>query len=128
MCEFKSDWSFIMINTREIAASYRLEHWAGIVRERSESGLTVKAFCESEGLHSNTYFYWQRRLREAACGGGTGASALPTPTGWTAAVPAESGAPAARALTVEIGKCRVLVGTDADERFLAKVCRVLVSL
>jgi hypothetical protein len=43
-------------------------------------------------------------------------------------VPAGSGAPATYALTVEIGKCRVLVGMDSDERLLAKVCRVLVSL
>jgi hypothetical protein len=32
-----------MINTREIAAGYRLEYWASVVRERAESGLTVKA-------------------------------------------------------------------------------------
>jgi hypothetical protein len=41
MCEFKPDWSFIMIDTGQIATGYRLEHWAGIVRERAESGLTV---------------------------------------------------------------------------------------
>jgi transposase-like protein len=56
-----------MINTREIAAEYRLTHWAGIVRERAESGLTVKAFCESAGLRTNTYFYWQHKLRKATC-------------------------------------------------------------
>jgi hypothetical protein len=54
------------MNTREIAAEYRLSHWAGIMRERSESGLSVRAFCKNAGFHENIYFYWQRKLREAA--------------------------------------------------------------
>jgi transposase-like protein len=115
-----------MINTRGIAAEYRLTHWAGVVRQRAESGLTVKAFCESEGLPENTYFYWQRKLRESVC---EGPAALPAPSGWAVAVPAKPGAAAAsRTLSVEIGKCRVLVGADTDERLLAKVCGVLVSI
>lgn len=113
-----------MVNTREIAAGYRLEHWAGVVRERAGSGLTVKAFCESAGMHQNTYFYWQRKLRGAACET-LPAGALPAPGGWAAAVPV---AVPAQTLAVEIGKCRVLADTDTDERLLAKACRVLASL
>jgi putative transposase len=113
-----------MINTREIAAEYRLEHWAGVIRERSESGLTIKAFCESAGLHPNSYFYWQRKLREAACREPAGA--LPLPSGWTAAVPSQMCAP--MTLPIEIGKCRVIADQNTDEGLLAKVCRVLASL
>jgi len=54
------------MNTREIAAEYRLSHWAGKMRERQESGLSIRSFCEQEGLHENVYYYWQRKLREAA--------------------------------------------------------------
>ena len=56
-----------MINTREIAAEYRLSHWAQAARERSESGLSIRAYCKQIGISENTYFYWQRRLRKAAC-------------------------------------------------------------
>jgi hypothetical protein len=31
------------MNTREVAAEYRLSHWAQIMRERKESGLSIKA-------------------------------------------------------------------------------------
>lgn len=55
------------MNTRKIAAEYRLAHWTQIMRRKRESGLSVKAFCESEGLHENIYYYWQRKLREATC-------------------------------------------------------------
>ena len=56
-----------MINTREIAAEYRLSHLAQIMRDRTQSGLSIKAFCNQIGICGNTYFYWQRKLREAAC-------------------------------------------------------------
>ena len=56
-----------MMNTRYIAAELRLSHWSEIMRERKESGLSIKAFCESRGFHTNVYFYWQRKLREAVC-------------------------------------------------------------
>jgi hypothetical protein len=55
------------MNTRETAAEYRLAHWAQIMRERGESGLSIKAYCANAGYHENAYFYWQRKLREAAC-------------------------------------------------------------
>jgi len=55
------------MNTRDIAIEYRLAHWAGIMREREESGLSIKAYCERSGFHENSYFYWQKKLRETAC-------------------------------------------------------------
>jgi transposase-like protein len=55
------------MNTRAIVAEYRLTHWAQIMQRRKGSGHSVKAFCENAGIHENTYYYWQRKLREAAC-------------------------------------------------------------
>lgn len=55
------------MNTREMAAECRLAHWTQMMRRRSESGLSIKAFCASEGFHENKYYYWQRKLREAVC-------------------------------------------------------------
>ena len=57
------------MSTRQIAAEYRMTHWAGIMREREESGLSIKQFCKNAGFHENRYFYWQKKLREAACAG-----------------------------------------------------------
>ena len=56
-----------MVNTREVAAEYRLTHWAQIVKERTKSGSSIRAYCTQIGICENTYFYWQRRLRNAAC-------------------------------------------------------------
>ena len=56
-----------MVNTREITAEYRLTHWAQVINERAPSGLSIKAYCRQIGIAANTYFYWQKKLREAAC-------------------------------------------------------------
>ena len=37
------------------------------MQDRGESGLSIKAFCKDAGIHENTYYYWQRKLRSAAC-------------------------------------------------------------
>ena len=55
------------MNTRAVATEYRLAHWAGVMREREESGLSIRAFSEKSGFHENRYFYWQKKLREIAC-------------------------------------------------------------
>jgi transposase-like protein len=118
-----------MINTREITEEYRLAHWAQIMQERAESGLSIKAFCKTLGCHQNAYFYWQRKLRKAACDGIVAADTLPAPGGWSAAVPAGSGTEKVfQTLTIDIGKCRVTADRGTDEYLLAKVCRVLLSL
>jgi len=57
------------MNTREISAEYRLAHWAHVVQDRNDSGLSIKKYCESAGFHENAYYYWLKKLREAACEG-----------------------------------------------------------
>ena len=66
------------MDTRNITAEYRLTHWAGIMNARKESGLSIKAFCENAGIHENTYFYWQRRLRLAASTAMHGSDLVPS--------------------------------------------------
>lgn len=56
-----------MINTREIAKEYRLTHWSKLMQERIQSGQSIRSYCRQNGICTNTYFYWQRRLRTTAC-------------------------------------------------------------
>ena len=54
------------ISKWEIRRQVRLSQWSAMVREREESGLSVKAYCEQTGIAAKTYYYRLRRLREAA--------------------------------------------------------------
>ena len=131
-CEVKSNRSCCSVNTREIAVEYRLAHWAQVMRERQESGLSIKQFCMNAGYHENVYYYWQRRLREAAC-----QELIPVaqeekrmasaPEGWVRCVKPERST-SQPTLAIEIGPYRVVVGNDVEAEHLAKVCRALASI
>ena len=123
------------MNTREIAAELRLSHWAKIMQDRNESGLSIKEYCKTAGFHENIYFYWQRKLREAAC-----QNLLPNPQAETAC-PDKTSVPGGWAvcettittakdkpLTIEVGGCKVLADADVDPELLLKVCRALVMI
>lgn len=51
----------------EVKCEYQLQQWSKMVQERSESGLTVKDWCETRGLTEYTYYYRLRKIRQAAC-------------------------------------------------------------
>ena len=55
------------IDTRKLAREVRLTHWGEIIRARQESGETVRGYCQANGINEKSYYYWQRRLREAVC-------------------------------------------------------------
>jgi len=55
------------MNTREVARRYRLNQWAKIISECRSSGQTVKAWCADHDINPKTYYYWLRKVREAAC-------------------------------------------------------------
>jgi len=119
------------MNTREVATEYRLAQWAQAMQERKTSGESITEYCQTRGISRNTYFYWQRKLRQTAC-----EQLLPAvqgnnnepsvPVGWTIAEPVKE--PAHGAVTIEIGTCTVKVTADTDPELLASVCRVLKSI
>ena len=42
----------------------RAQGWADMIRRRNESGLSVKEFCQQEGIVTQTYYKRQSKLRE----------------------------------------------------------------
>lgn len=54
------------MTTKEMSYQYRLARWSELAKERADLGLSIRAYCAMRGFAENTYFYWQRRLREAA--------------------------------------------------------------
>ena len=51
----------------EVKQEYQLQQWRGMLRERQESVLTVKAWCSEHEISENVYYYRLRKLRRAAC-------------------------------------------------------------
>jgi putative transposase len=99
------------------------------MRERTEKDESIDEFCTRLGISRNKFFYWQRKLREAASRELT-PLAVPereaiVPRGWAVCEPEEEGDKAASTVTIEIGKCRITATTSTDPDLLAKVCGAL---
>jgi hypothetical protein len=120
------------MNTRAIASAYRLSEWAQKLQERRARGESINAFCLRTGASRHTYFYWQRKVREAACrellpAATSTAAQEVIPSGWAVCAPAEE-LRQERGVTVEIGKFRVTADTGTSPETLETVCRVLSGL
>ena len=57
----------LSVKIGEVKQEYQLQQWSGMLRERQESGLSVKAWCQEQGLAEHIYYYRLRKLRQAAC-------------------------------------------------------------
>lgn len=115
------------MNTREIAAEFRLGHWAQIMQDRADSGQSIRAYCKEKGIGTNVYHYWQRKLREAAAQqmAVMEPQAL-VPSGWAAVGAAEeSGSTPPEHLTLRIGGAEIEVRQGYDEALLASVIKTL---
>jgi len=55
------------VNTKVAITEYRQAQWARTIQDKNSSGLSVRAYCESVGMHENTYYYRLKKLRETAC-------------------------------------------------------------
>lgn len=54
------------MDTRLATRQVRLAQWAEIVKSCNNSGLSIREYCRQNDISRNAYFYWLRKLREAA--------------------------------------------------------------
>lgn len=55
------------MNTQIVAKRLRHQSWMEDYARQQESGLTVKAWCDQEGMLTKTFYYRLRVIREEAC-------------------------------------------------------------
>lgn len=55
------------MNTREATQKYRLNQWIEIIKECRSSGQTVSRWCNDHSISTDSYYYWLRKVRAAAC-------------------------------------------------------------
>ena len=51
----------------EVKQEYQLQLWSGMIRERAESGQSIRSWCKEKGISENSYYYRLKKLRQAAC-------------------------------------------------------------
>ncbi len=55
------------MNTQLVAKEVKLAQWNALVQECMSSGLKVKDWCQQNNINKDAYYYWLRKVREAAC-------------------------------------------------------------
>ncbi|MDO9535225.1 MAG: IS66 family insertion sequence element accessory protein TnpB [Bacillota bacterium] len=55
------------MTAKEAAGTYRVLRWTELICECKASGKTIAAWCAEHSVNVKTYYYWQKRVREAAC-------------------------------------------------------------
>jgi putative transposase len=108
------------MDTQKVTAEYRLLHWMKVIQERQNSGQNIKEFCESTGISRHAYYYWQRKLRQAAC---AELSKLEKPVnyvpeGWIQIAQSQK---IKSTLDIEVGGCRVTVDESTDPELLTQL-------
>ncbi len=51
----------------QVKNRFRLEQWTQLIKDCQSSGMTVKAWCELNGVKQHSYYYWLRKIRKVAC-------------------------------------------------------------
>lgn len=46
---------------------FRTQQWTEIVKQRTNSGMTVTEWCAKNNVNTKTYYYWLRKLRLTVC-------------------------------------------------------------
>lgn len=115
------------MNTKKATAEFRTEQWIQVIQERQASGMTVKDFCLNRSIKRDEYFYWQHKLRKAACSGlrAIGEIQVPSPKGWMQ-LSCENETKSS--LDIEVNGCRITVDHKTDSELLKNICRLLRTL
>lgn len=111
------------MNTQLVAAEVRLQQWAEVVRLRSGSGMSVEEYCSQNNITTGQYYYWLRKVREAAISRNAGRFVE-----IAAAEDAEKpgkGEKFTTQLTIQIGDDIIGVNEDTPGELLAKVIGVM---
>lgn len=116
------------MDIQKVTAEYRLSRWMQMIQEHQSSGQSIKDFCQKKGISKNAYYYWQRKLRKAACVELSKLQEGPVnciPEGW---MQLTQGQETKSMLNIEVGGCRVTVDAETDTELLKKVCLILRAL
>ncbi len=54
------------MDTKLATRQIRIQQWAAIIKDRQASGLKVNDYCQEHGLSHDAYYYWLRKVKEAA--------------------------------------------------------------
>ena len=119
------------MTVKETAHAYKLGQWTELICDCKASGKSVKTWCEEQNVCIKTYYYWQKRVREAACEKMEKANLPMVPTG---GVPAFAEyrqlerKEASSAITLHISGATIEIHNGADASIITNTLNALKNI
>ncbi len=98
----------------------RLTEWRELLEDQRSSNMSVKEWCESEGISTTTYYYWRKRVSVAPAA----SSAPPLAPRWLPVV-LEDATPCSSGLTLRVGRVSMDICAGFDRNLLRATLDVL---
>ena len=111
----------LLVKISEVKQEYQLQQWSGMIRERQDSGLSVKDWCLEQGISEHSYYYRLRRLRQIACNALD--QAQPVQLAEVPLAPKQEESHAKLRLTTKAGTLEIM---DADRSVLDRVLQAML--
>ncbi len=51
----------------QVKNRFRMEQWTQLIQDCQSSGLPIKTWCDLNGVKQQSYYYWLKKIRKAAC-------------------------------------------------------------
>lgn len=118
------------MDSTTLTRQVKLQQWSEIFQKRRESGLTISKFCEENNIRPQKYYYWLKRVRQAAC------DQLPAPLSKPAnpivpvtfeepVAPVESNTYSSYAMRITMSGVSIEFTNDATPRLIESALQVL---
>ena len=114
------------MNTKLATRQIRLNEWAAIIKDCKASGQKVDIYCEQHGLSRDAYYYWLRKVKDAALKR-AGFVELPTlPSEHTPAPTIEKGSSAFETqMVIKINKIELCVNENSSSELISRILEVI---
>ena len=110
----------------------RVALWRDLMSDQASSGLSVSDWCAREGVSTNTFYYWRKRISSSASPSSLTSEWLPLPrtdtphvstTAVGGAMPNVNGG--STTLTLRVGRVCMEIGVGFDRGLLSDVLNML---
>lgn len=106
----------------------RAASWAAMIKQRNNSGLTIREWCAANGVQESVYYYRLNRLRKMALDVGETPNSIPSDVPVSegfAQMPVTTAPDSNVAVRIRRGATVVEVSSDAPERILSFLKKVM---
>lgn len=111
------------MNTQLVAKEVKLTQWNALVQECMSSGLKVKDWCQQNNIRKDAYYYWLRKLREAACTS-TNSGFIRVPD---QCIPSSYPSTFSTELTISIGSITININSSTPQSLIESTIRAVTN-